>query len=62
MVFYAKGNNHGESNLMSSLASNAFTVLSLGNVGQSSAACGETNYGSIYKAEAEYYQGKSAKP
>lgn len=60
MLFYGLGNSHG--NDASSLASNAFTVLSLGNVGQSSAACGETNYARIYKAETEYYQGKAAKP
>jgi len=60
MLFYGLGNSHG--NDASSLASNAFTVLSLGNVGQSSAACGETNYGRIYKAETEYYQGKAVDP
>ena len=61
MLFYGRGVGRGDdaSSIVSS-PSDAFTVLSLGNVGQSSAACGETNYGRIYKAETAYYQGKAA--
>jgi len=60
MLFYGRGNGQGNdaSSIVSS-PSDAFTVLSLGNVGQSSAACGETNYGRIYKAETAYYRGKA---
>ena len=58
MLFYGLGNR--DSNDTQSVTESPFTVLSLGNVGQSTAACGETNYGKIYKAESDYYRAKTA--
>lgn len=65
MAFYGRGNGNDDLTTFEYLlyvVSNAFTVLSLGNVGQSAVACGETNYARIYTAETEYYQGKAVDP